>query len=512
MRQQKTYQLLFCVMCFFTVKSFSQTSSKKLANINAFNSILGNYFYVDANLSILPRCTNNDISFDTLYALIKNNFNTNFNYNLESRQELKSPSSNVITLNLKFDKNGCCINETRRTFKKDKNKTYFVFSRKQIDSVFWRTKNYSAITNGEQFNELLTLDENGRNLSLLADQINDTVNKLNISNIVFFVHGYNVPHSLAQLQGNQLISTLAQLHPDKKYLFIRVFWDGGDRKKFSVRYKKNKTGELKLKCFTYKNTISLTNGLKFGEKRKQASDYGISLRRLLVLLQQYDALKSKQYYMVTHSLGAIVATSSLINNVNDLYVKKKWFRNYIYNNNFQTDSLNLNTIEKRVKKNKWLTSNKTINNNNSLKNYLKIAAIKHIHLPDLNVKLFLNAPAIAGVDLFKHADLEKNYHYNIGHNIFDPILAKRFLFQNVMLSGYFSQLFGTTSLGLNYNNEVGMTQFVLSKKAKSFKQKYPSKEVHFKLSAFQTSDVFDHDLFTYSKNPLFLKAFQSYFE
>ena len=104
MRQQKTYQLLFCVMCFLTVKSFSQTSTKKLANINAFNSILGNYFFVDANSNILPRCTNNEISFDTLYSLIKNNFNTDFTYNLESRPELKSPSPNVITLNLKFDK------------------------------------------------------------------------------------------------------------------------------------------------------------------------------------------------------------------------------------------------------------------------------------------------------------------------------------------------------------------------------------------------------------------------
>src|SRR4051812_27954532 len=76
------------------------------------------------------------------------------------------------------------------------------------------------------------------NAKFLPEKI-ASINKhitINTKRIVFFIHGYNVPYSLAQLQGNMMVEKILQMDATLKpenILFVRVFWPSGYRKRSS---------------------------------------------------------------------------------------------------------------------------------------------------------------------------------------------------------------------------------------------------------------------------------------
>jgi hypothetical protein len=123
-------------------------------------------------------------------------------------------------------------------------------------------------------------------------------------------------------------------------------------------------------------------------------------------------------------------------------------------------------------------------------------------LPDLKVTIFMNAPAIPGVQLFQFADMSKSYNFTIGHNLFDPILAKRFFLKQTMLSGFLSGFVGNTRLGVNYNNEVGQTEFLINTNV--------CKNKEFVLKGYRTSNFFEHDIFYYIQHPQFTFTLNTY--
>jgi hypothetical protein len=86
----------------------------------------------------------------------------------------------------------------------------------------------------------------------------------------------------------------------------------------------------------------------------------------------------------------------------------------------------------------------------------------------------------------------------VGYNIFDPTLAKRFAGKKTLISGKLSYAAGNTSLGLNYKNEVGKTEFLINTNQ--------LKSPNFFFKGYRTSNFFEHDLFFYMQHPLFTNA------
>jgi hypothetical protein len=130
-------------------------------------------------------------------------------------------------------------------------------------------------------------------------------------------------------------------------------------------------------------------------------------------------------------------------------------------------------------------------------------------LPDLKIKIFMNAPAIPGVQLFQFVNLCHRYKFIIGYNPYDPVLAKRFIAKGTLVSGKLSGTAGKTTLGLNYKNEVGQTEFLFDKYKRQQEILFGRNVMEDEQSVFagyKTSNFFEHDLFFYTQHPLFINA------
>jgi hypothetical protein len=152
----------------------------------------------------------------------------------------------------------------------------------------------------------------------LYDTLNKEIDKKNYDRIVFFVHGYNVPYSLANVQ---LISLKRMLKDSlkidtDKILFIPLFWTSNANKycNISTREAFNTTNKTGL------TDGGLENGISFMYYSNRAYYAAITFRKLL---NRIDTNQQMDVSVFCHSLGATIATSALINTISKLDTKEK---------------------------------------------------------------------------------------------------------------------------------------------------------------------------------------------
>jgi hypothetical protein len=523
-----------------------QLSLKQIDRINKFNRLFGDYFNVNEHMQIEPAKSPYP-DFNTFYAEVRNNnWNSQYEHNLDAGNSiLRQTVANVITMNLNFKDNGLIepvpidMNKQTKPTEAEKKKELFVSDTiqkiytkyanqsavaqkkmppsKKKDTVSIQQLNKQAIQRAHALDSIVHVetqrvlqqvkynkeaDPNGYDLYQFSLAVIDTLKKYNIKHIYFFAHGYNVPRSLAQLQGNRLMERIAKQEKGN-ILFIRIFWQGGDAKKLTVKQKQD--GDLLLlKKMKYKDEISFRNARNFGRKKDEAIKCGASLRILLGCFELDSVAKKCTYSLMSHSLGAALICHSVINNISqikyrpDELVKITQETKYVLNDEWvrRADSLmsadNCNWLQdllfncSKKKKAAW--------------DY--ISFMKCTPLPNLKIKVFMNAPAVPGVQLFQFSDLTKNYTFIVGYNGYDPTLAKRFAGKSTLISGKLAYAGKNTSLGLNYNNEVGKTDFLITTNI--------LRKPEFIFKGYRTSTFFEHDFFYYMQHPLFMNALNDF--
>ncbi|MFM9908388.1 MAG: alpha/beta hydrolase [Chitinophagaceae bacterium] len=249
-------------------------------------------------------------------------------------------------------------------------------------------------------------------LSALVNEVNDNIKQKLIKYCVFFVHGYNVPYSLAHLQGNTLfkdiLDSIAVEEDQKKILFIRVFWPSNSKKE-----------KLFGNVFcSLKNKLNLNSGKLYSFITNRAYLISLSLRSIINQLDRNISIN-----LVSHSFGAVVTTGIVLHPINKI---KKLDRDSPFN--------------KKI-----------------------IRAFDTISIPSQKVSLFLSAPGIPGNTTFCVLDKEKNKdnYFYIGYNNKDMVLKKK----NVPFLGWFltAKKRNSTTLGCNWRGEIDSVKAIVDK-------------------------------------------------
>ena len=440
----------------------SQIASSKINTVNQFNFLFGDYFTVDLEGRISSTC-NDSLDFRYFYSTIKNHWNNEVNQNLDSIPFLQSA-------NTFFQKSDIVINSIGEAYQR------------------WKTQDFNTeMKEGFNKKRQLPISDSIKAKDFIADfgqKTNSELAKTKKKTIIFFIHGYNVPYSLAHLQSNRIMALLDSAGLENNTLFFRVLWDGGSRKKLNIKVKE-KNGEVILKHLTYKDVLTLRNATGFNKRINYSRACGLTLRQFMNSILKQGGNDSLSFKIITHSLGANVAASCLLNNAYVLPFKGKKVRKMAESINYQLDSLllpkNISLLKKR-KANRALIP--------------VLEKMRNVPLPNAKVDVFMNAPAIAGVTSFLYHDTDKNYSFTVGFNRFDPVLDKRFLSKNITLFSFGPKKFGATTLGLNYQNECRKTALLFSNSKVKF-------------TAVESGNYFEHDLFYYSQGPEFIKQLKT---
>ena len=272
------------------------------------------------------------------------------------------------------------------------------------------------------------------------------INEKGIRHLYFFIPGYNVPYSLAHLQGNRAFEDIDRLIPTaenkEKVMFIRLFWPSNNQK--------NKIfGETRCNM---KNQKSLRNGLLNDYVTNRAYLASLTLR---AFLKELDPDLS--VHMISHSFGAVISTGVVLS-------PKHKIKASAHNTPF-----NKRIIEKFK-----------------------------ADPPGQKITLFLNAPAIPGTNSFLPLDKIKNanHHFYIGYNPKDQMLSK----QVVPVIGWFTSAArrNATTLGANWRGEVDSVKVLVAKQGLDNNFTYcPSLHKN-------------HDYFCYREQQAFKSHFSNY--
>jgi hypothetical protein len=253
-----------------------------------------------------------------------------------------------------------------------------------------------------------------------------------------FIHGYNVPYSLALLQSNEMEDLLIQEHGGNNgdIFLIRVIWPSGSYKEKNISNSKcdysNFSKPITLKLYKY-----VTN---------RAYLAGLTLRSMIA---DIDCEKIK---VITHSHGAVIISSALINP----FAKIK--------------------------------DTSTTFNRSLVKEFNKIA------IPHKSIDIFYECSSYAWGHHFANWDPLNNYnhYFFVGFNMADKILLKKKPFLlNIPLAK--SKWLGSTTLGCNYDGEIRNTDEILL-------SKIPKGEVLLKyFHSNENGCQKEHDFFCYLK-------------
>lgn len=141
----------------------------------------------------------------------------------------------------------------------------------------------------------------------LTNRLKAQIDQVRPDNILFFVHGYNVPYGLAAIQSIEIHHYIRELQEQigKKgtFLLVPIFWSSNDQKKseFETREKVKMSDEVKL-----------SNAMKWEFYSTRASFAGLGLRKVIHDLEM-GSEDLPELYIFSHSLGTAVATTALIN-------------------------------------------------------------------------------------------------------------------------------------------------------------------------------------------------------
>jgi hypothetical protein len=209
-----------------------------------------------------------------------------------------------------------------------------------------------------------------------------------------------------------------------KLLMVPVLWSSNDQKKSEL------DTEEKVKMG---DEVKISNALKWGFYSTRANFAGLGLRQIIDQLESSTS-ELPELLIFSHSLGAIVATNALINSTSRLPGK---YSMQITNENCGAviiqDSIN-NELEEKE---------------NS--NYKLLQKFNTIPIPQSNIRVFLSAPAISGVETFKNMCEDTK----LTTAFFSTVNSKDLTLKKFV--GIVNNL-GSTSLGLNYNCDVMQTK------------------------------------------------------
>lgn len=408
---------------------------------------------------------------DQSLPIIKNNWNDYFGADLESTS---LGMQTVRTIALKFDAMGCIYppgfadipafkneflasNQDPRNF--DAASFYHFFQKwlegslsadliELLSSTGFSPSSFNQIntkigTEIEYFDFIRVWNNKWLNETIIS--INKEINSSH-KKIMVFIHGYNVPYSLAQIQGNTILQTALKLQPEiteKEIVFLRVFWPSGNFKNnlFSDR-----------DC-NYNNKEKLSTLFVATYHTNRAYLSGLGLRKILADLKTESPID-----IITHSQGAVVASTALINTCSKL---QKGFIS------------------------------------EGLKSYMN-----EIALPQKQINVFMNAPSMPGTNTFRDINdtlhpQQRNYRFFVGYNENDLILNKQKL--PVLKRVRLARKLSSTTLGCNYKGEIRKTLEELCKKGMQL-------IFHAGINSYNR----EHDFFCYMNQPEFTKNLRSF--
>ncbi|UYQ95520.1 hypothetical protein MKQ68_10450 [Chitinophaga horti] len=130
---------------------------------------------------------------------------------------------------------------------------------------------------------------------------NKKVRDHELKQCVYFVPGYNVPYSLAQVQGNFMFRDYANNLPDRKtgdsILFLRIFWPTNDQKKH----------DFTLENCNTDNKLIKANKTLYDFITNRGYNAALSLRKFVKALPEDMIITG-----ISHSFGATVSTALVL--------------------------------------------------------------------------------------------------------------------------------------------------------------------------------------------------------
>lgn len=300
-------------------------------------------------------------------------------------------------------------------------------------------------------------------------KINDPVKKF--KKVIFFIHGYNVPYSLANIQ---LIALKDAIKNDCKMdiseiLFIPIFWTSNDNKNKKIGSEE----EFDISNYTGLFNGGAKNGYLFLFYSNRAYYASITLRKMINRIENKDI----DLLIFSHSLGATVVTSALINTVSKLHTNA---------------SIEFDTINKKDCKLNLLGAAQL--KKDDIISYELVSGFLNEPIPTRKLKIFMSAPAIPGFYTFKD-QCEENFKNKLFYstvNLEDEMLTKKIAKLRFVTAHNFS----SSSLGCDLND------------AESTKQLFKNKsQFNYKI----VSDEEDHDILTYLNQQDYLNFLKNFF-
>lgn len=403
-------------------------------------------------------------------AIIKDNWNDFFGADITNVFPMPA-GANTVTI--KFDGLGClypesnpALNSIKEEFL-DKSISYKYLYSHTFYNLYQRkehkksTTQIDAFINNENFGAVKTYTNepyidyfdfitrwNAKHLPLKITEIENKITP-DIKKIVFFIHGYNVPYSLAALQNKKMMDQILEANPELKInqiLLIKVLWPSGDRKK----------NNFDSNPCDYSNIEKPKTVIAFTYYSNRAYLAGVYLRKIL-----RDMHCNLPIDIVTHSHGSAIATTALIKTKSKL--QKGWF----------SDEL--------------------------------ITLIDTTVLPNKDINVFLNAPSIPGVNTFTDVtkdSKQERYRFFVGYNEKDEVLKKQ-KFRIYKLKVKFiapTKHLSATTLGCNKDGEVKLTKDLMESKGMD-------NIFYYGINSFQK----EHDFFCYIKQTEFKRNLKLFF-
>jgi hypothetical protein len=287
-------------------------------------------------------------------------------------------------------------------------------------------------------------------LPRVMNALNDLIKKKKITRCVYFVPGFNVPYSLAHLQGNAVFEDVmgnfdAAGKSYDQLLFIRVFWPSHTAK-FS---------EFDSVNCNVDNMTDMLTGVETGRLYSRVTNrvYLASLTMREILSTIPDG---PTHHFISHSFGAALTTGIVLHPAAKI-----------------SDTV-------------------THFNTPLLREYnrFKVPVAKQI-------SFYLSAPGIPGSTSFRYLDrgVNKLHKFYVSYNDDDEILRK----DAAKLLGINASVRNATTLGCNWKGEVDAVEKL-----------FDLRELSGQFFRSRTSERVNHDYFCYREQGRFREFFAKY--
>jgi hypothetical protein len=308
----------------------------------------------------------------------------------------------------------------------------------------------------------------------VINSLKNLINGSSINRVIFFIHGFNVPYSLAALQALNIYQIAKPELKNQKVLYVPVYWPSNNAKKCNLDQDKFSTENIK----EFKS-----NGSLFLRYTNRCYYAAITLRQIINGLDPNIKID-----IITHSLGATIGTSCLINTHSKLHHNR------------------CSGLRKHSKDSAWIVnSTKKFKRKDNINSDL----LKDFYanpLPKQKIAVFLSAAAIPGVNTFKdmNTGIMKNKKFYVTINPNDEMVTKDNIRQavkdktKITIDYIRASRLSSTTLGCNYECEACKTK-ALFEKHDDLKNRFVTKEV---------SQETDHDIFTYMQQPEYINFFK----